>query len=219
MARIVMSLSLRVTQIFSDRRDASMLRLLEFSLILLLPLSARAEDAAALNSQANAAYQAKDYARSAALYADAIKAGASPRVPAYNAACCYALLARTDEAFIWLDKSLDAGWRDVEHLRADTDLQSLHVDPRWEATVKRCQELEAAFAQSLKEPALRTKVRVFSSIRDGSSLAALGASDSVFLPPTAKPSTEYRCFLSIYSVSEISICTIPIPKGFPKPRR
>lgn len=135
-----------------------MLRLLTFSLILLLPLAARAENAAALNSQATTAYQAKDYARSAVLYEDAIKAGASPRVPAYNAACCYALLGKTDEAFTWLGQSLDARWRDVEQLRADTDFQSLHADPRWEATAKRCEEVSVPFSKSVKEPVLRNEL-------------------------------------------------------------
>ena len=133
-------------------------RLITFGLILLLPLVARAEDAATLNSQASTAYEAKDYARSAMLYELAIMAGASPRVPAYNAACCYALLGKTDEAFTWLGQSLDAGWRDVGHLRADTDFESLHADPRWEATVKRCEEAELAFTKSLKEPVLRNEL-------------------------------------------------------------
>ena len=133
-------------------------RLKTFALILLLPLAARAEDAATLNLQASTAYQAKDYAQSAMLYELAIMAGASPRVPAYNAACCYALLGKTDEAFTWLDQSLDARWRDVAQLRADIDFQSLHADPRWKAVVKRCEEVEAAFAKSLKEPALRLEL-------------------------------------------------------------
>ncbi len=130
-------------------------RLATVSLILLFPLVARAEDAAALNSQASTAYEAKEYARSAMLYELAIMAGASPRVPTYNAACCYALLGKTDDAFTWLAKTLDAGWRDVEHLRADTDFQSLHADPRWAAVVKRCEEASTAFSKSVKEPVLR----------------------------------------------------------------
>ena len=133
-------------------------RLITFALILLLPLVARAEDAATLNSQASTAYEAKDYARSAMLYELAIMAGASPRVPTYNAACCYALLGRTDEAFAWLGQSLDAGWRDVDHLRADTDFQSLHADPRWETVGKRCEEVSAAFSKSVKEPVLRNEL-------------------------------------------------------------
>jgi len=133
-------------------------RLTPFPLVLLVPLMARAEDPATLVSQASAAYQAKDYVGSAKLYEEAIEAGASPRVPAYNTACCYALLGKPDEAFTWLDKSLDAGWRDVAHLRADTDFQSLHADPRWELALKRCQELAAAFTKSLKEPVLRLEL-------------------------------------------------------------
>ncbi len=133
-------------------------RLISFALIVLFPLVTHAQDSATLIAQASAAYEASDYARSAALYEDAIQAGASPRVPAYNAACCYALLGKTDEAFTWLDKSLDAGWRDVVQLHADTDLQSLHADPRWEVTVSRSMALEVAFTNSLKEPALRLEL-------------------------------------------------------------
>ncbi|MCH8148566.1 MAG: hypothetical protein IH987_11315 [Planctomycetes bacterium] len=135
-----------------------MLRIITFSLILLLPLAARGEDTATLISQASTAYEVKDYARSAMLYEVAIMAGASPRVPSYNAACCYALLEKADEAFTWLGQSLDAGWRDVAQLRNDTDFQSLHADPRWEAVVKRCEEVEAAFAKSPKEPVLRDEL-------------------------------------------------------------
>ena len=128
------------------------------SLILLLPVASRAEDPATLISRASAAYKTEDYARAATLYQDAIKAGAQPGVPAYNAACCFALLGKTDEAFTWLAKSLDAGWRDVEKLRADADFKSLHADPRWEVALERCKKAQDAFAKTIKEPALRLEL-------------------------------------------------------------
>ena len=84
--------------------------------------------------------------------------GSSPRVPAYNAARCCALLGKTDDAISWLDKSLDAGLHDVERLRTHPDLQSLHTDPRWWAVVKRCEMAQVAFIKSLKEPALRLEL-------------------------------------------------------------
>lgn len=94
------------------------------------------------------------------LYELAIMAGASPRVPAYNAACCYALLGKSDEAFAWLGQSIDAGWRDVEHLRADTDFQSLHADPRCESV---------SFVRSQRSP---WPADVFSEIRASSLVLA-----------------------------------------------
>ena len=58
-----------------------------------------------------------------------------------NAAFCLARLNRIDDAFTWLRKSVVAGWRDVEHLETDPDLEALHADARWPAVVD-----EAAFA-------------------------------------------------------------------------
>lgn len=48
---------------------------------------------------ATTAYQARDYAKSARLYEAAVKAGAATPLPAYNAACCYAVLGKADDAF------------------------------------------------------------------------------------------------------------------------
>lgn len=69
----------------------------------------------------------------------------------YNLACAYALLSagkdsakggtkpvapaqaerHRDDAFEHLEKSLELGWADFKHLKADTDLSALHDDARW----------------------------------------------------------------------------------------
>jgi hypothetical protein len=69
------------------------------SLLVILACAGRGEDPATLLAQATAAYQAQDYAGSAQLYTAAVQAGAATPLPAYNAACCYALLGRADDAF------------------------------------------------------------------------------------------------------------------------
>jgi thioredoxin-like negative regulator of GroEL len=51
----------------------------------------------------------------------------------YDLACSYALLGRKDEAFTELDRALDLGFDDGEHLQEDPDLEGLHADPRWSA--------------------------------------------------------------------------------------
>lgn len=126
--------------------------------LLLFCVARGADDPATLLSRAATAYQAEDFAKSAGLYEAAIKAGAGGAGPAYNAACCYARLGQVDDAFAWLDRAFEAGWRDVEHLRADSDLTSLHADARWSAAVRRCQALMDAFIKTLKEPALREEL-------------------------------------------------------------
>lgn len=57
-----------------------------------------------------------------------------PSVP-YNEACALALAGRKDEAFAFLQRSVEAGWTNVEHLKKDPDLEALHADPRWSKLV------------------------------------------------------------------------------------
>ena len=49
----------------------------------------------------------------------------------YNLACAYAMLDRKDQAFDWLFKSLEAGFRSDGTLRSDEDLDNLRGDPRF----------------------------------------------------------------------------------------
>lgn len=52
---------------------------------------------------------------------------------AYNAACCYALLGKIDDAFAWLEKAAEYGWRKLSHAENDGDLVELRKDKaRWE---------------------------------------------------------------------------------------
>jgi hypothetical protein len=118
----------------------------------------QAEDPAALMAQATKAHDAKEYAKCVELNDAAIKAGEVGSTAPYNAACCCALDGKTDDAFAWLGRALDAGWRDVEHVKADPDLTSLRADKRWVAVVARTEAAAARFAKSLKEPALRDEL-------------------------------------------------------------
>jgi len=135
-----------------------MLWLVTHSFLVFFAVAIQAEDSAALISQAAAAYEAQDYARAAKLYEAAIEAGPAALSSAYNAACCYARLGRADDAFTRLAKALDAGWRDVERLKADAAFESLHADHRWDLAVQRCQSEMDKYTRSLKGPALREEL-------------------------------------------------------------
>ena len=81
---------------------------------------------------ANALYQAKDYRRAIPAYEKTLELRAGfPSDQAYNIACCYALLGDKENAIKWLEKSFDMGFRDLKHAQTDSDLQSLHHDPRF----------------------------------------------------------------------------------------
>lgn len=50
----------------------------------------------------------------------------------YNLACAHALKGNTDRAFEMLENAISLGMRDASVIKSDTDLVSLHDDPRWE---------------------------------------------------------------------------------------
>jgi tetratricopeptide (TPR) repeat protein len=52
-------------------------------------------------------------------------------ISAYNVACGYALSGSKEEAIDWLEISVKAGYSDFNHLRKDTDLDSLRNEKRY----------------------------------------------------------------------------------------
>jgi hypothetical protein len=90
-----------------------------------------------VKSQANRAYQAKDYPACARLFLEAASASASGPSSdlLYNAACCQALAGEHDGALKTLERVIVVGMSDIDHLKADPDLVALHAQPRWKALV------------------------------------------------------------------------------------
>ncbi len=97
---------------------------------LFLASAAVAEDPCSLDA-AIAAYTAGAYARSADLFERARGCARFEATDHYNAACAEALAGRADAAFASLGRAVALGWANLEHLDTDTDLASLHGNPRW----------------------------------------------------------------------------------------
>lgn len=55
----------------------------------------------------------------------------------YNLACSYALTGQKDKAINTLHKAVELGYRDVEHLRQDHDLDAIKSDPRFQNIVRK----------------------------------------------------------------------------------
>ncbi len=92
-----------------------------------------------LESQATAAYTAKQYAESARLFgrAVALALGDQRAGDEYNEACSLALSGEKERSLGVLAQAVDDGFADSGHIAVDTDLISLHGDPRWTALLAR----------------------------------------------------------------------------------
>ncbi len=141
------------------RRRISFLALALAFLLAAAPLVGAAQSADDLTDRALRAYVAKDYARSADLFAAAIKAGADDPNVLYNAACSSALAGRADAAFEQLDRAAVAGYGDVAHMKTDTDLDSLHADARWSPLVDRLEKTARTRERFWNSPAIATPYR------------------------------------------------------------
>lgn len=97
----------------------------------------------------------KDFSNSAKLYEKAFELHKNvPLTDRYNASCIYALAGNTNGAFRHLFiVANDLKWDDLNHLKSDTDLNTLHSDARWKELVsivsKNKQELEKHFDKDL----------------------------------------------------------------------
>lgn len=87
-----------------------------------------------LVNEAHARYATKDFAASAELYSSAFEAlgWKGSLDDRYDAACLWALCGVPDSAFFQLFRISEMmGFHNLDHLTKDTDLLSLHEDPRW----------------------------------------------------------------------------------------
>jgi carboxyl-terminal processing protease len=132
---------------------------LSLALICLAATPVAAQSPEDLGRQAYEAYTRKDYARSADLFAAAIRAGDTDPGTFYNAACANALAGRADAAFDMLERAAEAGFGDVANLKKDSDLASLHADARWAALVARFEKIARARDALWNNPAIATPYR------------------------------------------------------------
>lgn len=109
-------------------------------------------NAAELVKAANEAHSKKEYVQAAKLFEEAVAKGAHDLDDYYNAACAYALAGNKDKAFAWLDKTMQAGWRNSDHLKRDSDLTSLRDDPRWPRIVAASDAQLAKYRKEHSDP-------------------------------------------------------------------
>jgi hypothetical protein len=109
-------------------------------------------------AQAGAAYDAKQYARCAELYEKLAAARGDDSSLQYNAACCHARDGKSDRALALLDRVVKSGFIELDDLQQDSDLVSLHADPRWTALVDGVKANVVKLEKTIGDPALRREL-------------------------------------------------------------
>lgn len=105
---------------------------------------------------ATAAHDAGQWPQCAAMFEDLAErsAGASQVRSLYGAACCHARGGKPDRAFGLLERAVQGGMRNLEHVAQDPDLAPLHADPRWAPLLAGIERNVAAYEATLGDPAL-----------------------------------------------------------------
>ncbi|MBN1295759.1 dienelactone hydrolase family protein [bacterium] len=81
------------------------------------------------------AYQEKRYEVATRYYLAYVHQVRNDALNLYNLACCYGLLGRAETAAAWVTKAVEAGWKDLEHLRNDPDFQAVRDTEVFKTTV------------------------------------------------------------------------------------
>lgn len=115
-----------------------------------------AQEASRIAHDAQQAYEAQHFSQAAALYTQAFEQDQTDPNLAYNAACSFALSGDREAAFRFLVRATEAGWTNWEATAKDSDLKSLHADPRWGSELEHIKAREAREQQLWKSPALTT---------------------------------------------------------------
>jgi Zn-dependent protease len=96
--------------------------------------------AAAYKTLQVAAFHSGAYELSAEVGRQAFERTKEPGI-AYNIACAEARAGRADEALAWIERAVEMGYRDVDAMVSDSDLETLRSRPEFEAICERLREV------------------------------------------------------------------------------
>lgn len=91
-------------------------------------------------AEADELYNKKEYQKSVEKFKTAFKLESRSASDFYNAACSAALSGNNKLALEWLNLAYQNGWTNINHLKSDSDLNSLHDSKEWEKLVEAIQK-------------------------------------------------------------------------------
>ncbi len=105
-----------------------------------------------LEWQATKAYDDKHYAESVKLFDEAVSRGLNRSDDAYSAACSAALLGDRAKAIKYLQTAVRLGFHDPDHIKADTDLESVRNDPSLPEVVQTAEANDRKYNREHADP-------------------------------------------------------------------
>jgi SagB-type dehydrogenase family enzyme len=106
----------------------------------------------ALVREAEAKIMAQKWEEALTLYEKAFKTGEFNYNDFYNAACASARLGKSDGAYSYLFRAIEAGFLEKDQLRQDPDLETLRTGGRWQAVMdsiqQRIESVEKTFPET-----------------------------------------------------------------------
>lgn len=99
-----------------------------------------------LNGSAMRAYHDGDYAKALSIVQGAYELEPDDSLILYNLACFNALLGNKEEALDWIEQAVEKGFFAPGKISTDSDLESLHGEPRFKAALKRAAENAMLYA-------------------------------------------------------------------------
>ncbi len=111
-------------------------------------------------------YESKNYSKSIDLYQQAFKLDGSNYTDLYNGACSAALSGNTQTAFDLLKLSIEKGWINIDHLKGDADLNSLHTYKDWTDILKDLQEKVDKIEANYDKPLQAELLQIFKDDQD-----------------------------------------------------
>jgi len=96
--------------------------------------------AAAYSTLQTATFYSGDYDLSSEAGRQALEQTKEPMI-AYNIACAEARAGRADEALVWIERAVEMGYRDVDAMVSDSDLETLRSRPEFEAICEKLREV------------------------------------------------------------------------------
>ncbi len=104
------------------------------------------------------AYEAKDYKKALEAAKKLHELHPDDPIDMYNVACMTCLVGDKDKAFDWLERSVQAGFNDADHMSNDYDLKTLWGERRFRKLVQSIRDGEAEKEKSDRKGANKPKI-------------------------------------------------------------
>ncbi|WP_426486641.1 DUF6624 domain-containing protein [Flavobacterium sp. 2] len=114
-----------------------MKKIIAFSFIVMICLSAKAQAYKEWIRKADSCYGKENYKMSVAFYEKAFKMEQKSAKNFYNAGCSASMAKENKKAFKWLNLAIDNGFQNMDELQVERDLTTLHSEKEWEKTIEK----------------------------------------------------------------------------------